>query len=94
MNKTVEVSNEIYEQLERQAQARGLTVSGTIAQLLEKVETKRREAFFEEMRAKGILLPKSRCPPSQCSRSSLSKCKASPYLSALLRSAADGDVLL
>jgi hypothetical protein len=54
MNKTVEVSDEVYEQLERQAQARGITVGETIAQLLEEVEMARRQAVFAEMRAEGL----------------------------------------
>ena len=65
MNKTVEVSDEVYAQLERQAKACGITLSEAIAQMLGEVETARRQAVFEQMRAEGLLLPKKSLPPDQ-----------------------------
>jgi hypothetical protein len=59
---TIDLPDEIRERLEKQAQLRGATVSEAIAQLLEEVETRRHDAFFDEMRAKGILLPKKPAP--------------------------------
>jgi predicted CopG family antitoxin len=63
MTITIDLPDEVYERLTRQAQLRGTTVSEAIAQLLEEVERARREAFFEEMHAKGILLPKKPAQP-------------------------------
>lgn len=65
MSKTVEVSNEIYEQLERQAQTRGITVAEIVAQLLEEVDAARRQAAFAEMRAEGLFAdPPASVPPA------------------------------
>jgi predicted CopG family antitoxin len=63
MNITIDLSNEVYERLEKLAQLRGVTVSEAIAQLLEEVETAHRQAVFEQMRAEGILLPKKPARP-------------------------------
>lgn len=63
MTITIDLPEEVHRRLETQAQLRGTTVSEAIAQLLEEVEAGRREAFFEEMRAKGILLPKKPAGP-------------------------------
>lgn len=65
MNITIDLSNEVYERLEKLAQLRGVTVSEAIAQLLEEVETAHRQAVFEQMRAEGLLLPKKPLPPDQ-----------------------------
>ena len=65
MSVTIDLPDEIYQRLERQAQARDLTVPEVIAQLVEEIETKRQDAFFEEMRAKGILLPQKPAPVGQ-----------------------------
>ena len=62
MNATIDLPGEVYERLQNQAQLRGTTVAEAIAQLLEEVENGRQEAFFEEMHAKGILLPKKPAP--------------------------------
>jgi hypothetical protein len=62
MQITVDLSNEIYEQLSRLAQSKGISVSEIAAQLLEEAEANRRAAVFEQMRAEGILLPKKPVP--------------------------------
>lgn len=58
MTITIDLSEDVHQQLEKNAQLRGASVSETIAQLLAEVENRRRADFFEDMRAKGILLPK------------------------------------
>lgn len=63
MQITVDLSNEIYEQLSRLAQSKGVSVSEIAAKLLEEAEANRRAAVFEQMRAEGILLPKKPAPP-------------------------------
>jgi predicted CopG family antitoxin len=63
MQITVDLSNEIYEQLARLAQSKGVSISEIAAQLLEEAEANRRAAVFEQMRAEGILLPKKPLPP-------------------------------
>ncbi|MGH9753281.1 MAG: ribbon-helix-helix domain-containing protein [Blastocatellia bacterium] len=63
MSITIDLPKEIYERLEKQAQARGTTVAEVIARLIEEVEAAHREAVFEQMRAEGILLPKKPAQP-------------------------------
>ncbi len=63
MQVTVELSQETYEQLRRQAEAKGLSIAEVAEQLLEESEANRRAAVFEQMRAEGILLPKKPAPP-------------------------------
>ncbi len=65
MNARIDVPDEVYERLQKQAQLRGTTISEAIAQLLEEVETTHREAVFEQMRAEGLLLPKKPLLPDQ-----------------------------
>ncbi len=65
MTITLDLSNEVYERLEKLAQSRGATVSEAIVQLLEEVETAHRQAVFEQMRAEGLLLPKKPLPAGQ-----------------------------
>ena len=63
MSVTIDLSNEVYERLEKQAHLRGTTVPEAITQLLEEVENNRRAAFFERLRAEGFFLPKEPLPP-------------------------------
>ncbi len=63
MQITIDLSNEVYERLQRQAQAKSVSVSEIAAQLLEEAEANRRAAVFEQMRAEGILLPKKPAQP-------------------------------
>jgi len=65
MTQTIELPIEIYEKLEQQAQARGLTVADVIARLIEEVEAAHRQAVFEQMRAEGLFLPKKSSPADQ-----------------------------
>ena len=63
MNTTIDLPNEVYERLEKYAQARGKTIAETIEQVLAEVETSRRTAVIEQMRAEGLLLPKQPVSP-------------------------------
>lgn len=63
MQITIDLSNEVYEHLQRQAQAKSVSVAEIAAQLLEEAEANRRAAVFEQMRAEGILLPKKPAQP-------------------------------
>lgn len=58
MQLTVDLPQPLYEHLQRQAQAQGLSVAEVAAQILEEAEANRRAAFFERMRAEGRILPK------------------------------------
>jgi len=64
MQITVELSLATYENLHRQAQAKGLSVAEVAEQLLEEAEANWRAAAFEQMRAEGIFLPKKPLPPN------------------------------
>ena len=61
MSKAVEISDDVYTQLERQANTSGLTVAQVIAQLAQEVERTRVAMAVARLQAKGILLdaPKS-----------------------------------
>lgn len=65
MQITVELSPVTYENLHRQAQAKGLSVAEVAEQLLEEAEANRRAAAFEQMRAEGLFLPKKPLPPGE-----------------------------
>jgi hypothetical protein len=56
MSTTIDIPDEVYAQLEREAKARGLTVSQTIVQCLEESERARIAVAVERLRTKGILL--------------------------------------
>jgi predicted DNA-binding protein len=58
MSITIDLPNEVYERLEKQAQARGTTIAEAVAQVLEEAEANRRAAFFERLRAEGRILSK------------------------------------
>jgi hypothetical protein len=63
MSITIDLPNEIYERLQKQAQTRGKTIAETLEQVLAEVETSRRAAVIEQMRAEGKILPKQPLPP-------------------------------
>jgi hypothetical protein len=58
MQITVELSQETYEHLRRQAEVKGLSVAEIAEQVLQEAEAYRRAAFFERLRAEGRILPK------------------------------------
>lgn len=63
MQITIELSQETYKHLQRQAEAKGLSVAEVAEQLLKEAEANRLAAFLERMRAEGRILPKKPLPP-------------------------------
>ncbi|HEV8716031.1 MAG TPA: ribbon-helix-helix protein, CopG family [Candidatus Binatia bacterium] len=55
MSTTIDLPDEVYARLEEQAKARGLTVSQTIAQLVEEAQRARIAMAVERLRVKGLL---------------------------------------
>ncbi|NOT59417.1 MAG: hypothetical protein HOP19_04240 [Acidobacteria bacterium] len=60
---TIDLPNEVYQRLERQAQMRGVTIVETVAQVLAEAEANRLDTALEQMRAEGVLLTKKALPP-------------------------------
>nr|BAL54294.1 hypothetical protein HGMM_F14E02C11 [uncultured prokaryote] len=56
MGRVVDLPDEIYTQLEQQAQARGITLVQLIVQLQEEVQRARLSAAIGSLQAKGMLL--------------------------------------
>lgn len=56
MGRTVDIPEEIYTQLEQQAQARGISVAQLIAQLQAEAQRARLSAAISSLQAKGLLL--------------------------------------
>jgi predicted CopG family antitoxin len=54
MTQTIELPIEVYERLEKQAQANGLTVAEVIARLVEEVEAAHLSAVVRQMQAEGL----------------------------------------
>jgi predicted DNA-binding ribbon-helix-helix protein len=55
MSTTINLPDEVYTRLEEQAKARGLTVSQTVAQLVEESQRARIVTAIERLRMKGLL---------------------------------------
>jgi predicted transcriptional regulator len=64
MSITIDLPNEIYERLEKQAQALGITIAEAVAQALEEAEAARISAFWERMEAKGLVAKRKPAPPA------------------------------
>lgn len=62
MGKMLELPDEVYAQLERQAQARGLTIAQLIAQREQEVERACLAAALERLRVQGLLASKEPIP--------------------------------
>lgn len=63
MGRTVDIPEEIYTQLEQQAQARGISVVQLIMQLQTEAQRARLSAAISALQAKGLLLTAA-CRPS------------------------------
>jgi hypothetical protein len=59
MSRTIEIPDEVYRQLERQARMRGLTLPQTIAELVHADEKARMAMAIAHLRTQGMLLPPS-----------------------------------
>jgi predicted CopG family antitoxin len=65
MTQTIELPIEVYERLEKQAQANGLTVAEVIAQLVEEIEAAHLSAVVRQMQAEGLFAkPPAEPPPA------------------------------
>jgi hypothetical protein len=63
VGKTITLPDDVYERLEQQAAARGITIPELISKLEHELEEARLDAAEESMRAKGLLLPKRELAP-------------------------------
>ena len=63
MTQTVELPIEVYERLEKQAQANGLTVAEVIARLVEEIEATHLSAALRQMQAEGLFAEPPVAPP-------------------------------
>ena len=64
MSVTIDLPDDVYERLEKQAQLRGATVAEAIAQLLEEAHAARLNAFWERLEAKGLVAKRKPMPPT------------------------------
>lgn len=65
MTQTIELPTEVYEKLERQGQANGLTVAEVIARLVEEIEAAHLSAVVRQMQAEGLFAePPPTSPPA------------------------------
>ncbi|MDQ3011454.1 MAG: hypothetical protein M3X11_12210 [Acidobacteriota bacterium] len=62
MTITIDLPDEVYQRLERQARARGATTVEAIAQVLEEAEAARGKAFWERLEAKGLVAKRKPAP--------------------------------
>ena len=65
MSRTIEIPDEVYVQLERQASMRGVSLPQIIAELVQADEKARMAVAIERLRTKGVLLtPSSSAQPT------------------------------
>lgn len=64
MSITIDLSNEVYERLEKQAHLRGTTVPEAIARLIEEIEATHLLAVVEQMQAEGLFASPPASPPA------------------------------
>ncbi len=54
MSVTIDLPNEVYERLEKQAQARGTTTAEAVARLIEEIEATHLSAVVKQMEMEGL----------------------------------------
>jgi len=54
MTITIDLPNEVYERLEKQAQVRGTSVPETVSRLIEEIESVQLSAVVRQMQAEGL----------------------------------------
>jgi hypothetical protein len=64
MTQTIELPIEVYERLEKQAQANGLTVAEVIARLVEEIEAAHLSAVVRQMQSEGLFAEPPVAPPA------------------------------
>lgn len=62
MNITIDLPDEVYQRLEKKAQACGGTVAETVAQALDEAEAARARAFWERLETKGLVAKRKPAP--------------------------------
>jgi hypothetical protein len=67
MEKVIAIPDELYDRLQAQAQAQGLSVEGYLEQLQNEAERAREATFRDRLRARGLLVtwPEPVQPPSE-----------------------------
>jgi len=63
MTQTIELPIEVYERLEKQAQANGLTVAEAITRLVEEMEAAHLSAVISQMQTEGLFAQPPLAPP-------------------------------
>jgi hypothetical protein len=63
MGKTIMLPDEVYDRLDQQAAAQGISIADFISRLEHELEEARLDAAEESMRAKGLLLPRRASAP-------------------------------
>lgn len=65
MTITIDLPNEVYERLEKQARARGTTTAETVARLIEEIEATHLTDVVRQMQAEGLFAkPPATAPPA------------------------------
>lgn len=64
MSVTIDLPDEVYERLEKQAQANGQTVPEVIARLIEEIEAAHLSAVVRQMQAEGLFAEPPAAPTS------------------------------
>jgi len=65
MTITIDLPNEVYERLEKQAQVRGTSVPETVSRLIEEIESVHLSAVVRQMQAEGLFAdPPAVVPPA------------------------------
>ena len=64
MTITIDLPDDLYQRLERQARARGTTTAEAVALVLEEAEAARSKAFWERLEAKGLVARRKPAPPA------------------------------
>ena len=65
MTITIDLPDDLYQRLERQAQARGATTAETVARLIEEIEATHLTDVVRQMQAEGLFAaPPSTLPPA------------------------------
>ncbi len=62
MTITIDLPNDVYQRLERRAQAQGTTTVEAIAQVLEESDAARSKAFWERLEAEGLVAKRKAAP--------------------------------
>jgi len=62
MTQTIELPVEVYEKLEKQAQARRATIAETVTQILEEIQAAQMTALWDSLKTRGLLAERKPAP--------------------------------